>query len=300
MLAAMPTTPRRADAPEYATLTPDDLVTGEAVALDLPPAGLGTRMVSGLIDLLVTFTVFVGSVIVASVATANADEAIATVAAIGTAVGALVVLPTALETLTRGRTLGKMALGLRTVRDDGGPVTFQHTFVRALLGVVEIYAFSGVPAFFSALVSSRGKRLGDHAAGTTVVRDRTRLRLPLPTPMPPQLAAWAQSADVAPLPLPIALGLRQVLVRRDTLDGAARERLAVDLATRLQPYVSPPPPPGTPAEAYLAAVAATRRERDLARLHREAALRHRLVRPGSAEQPPGDQPGWSPGPPTRR
>ena len=32
---------------EFATLTTDDLVTGEAVAVDLPPAGLGTRMVSG-------------------------------------------------------------------------------------------------------------------------------------------------------------------------------------------------------------------------------------------------------------
>jgi uncharacterized RDD family membrane protein YckC len=32
-----------------------------------------------------------------------------------------------------------------------------------------------VPAFFSALISSRGKRLGDYAAGTYVVRDRVRL-----------------------------------------------------------------------------------------------------------------------------
>ena len=39
---------------EFATLTTDDLVTGEAVALDLPPAGLGTRMASGLIDVAVT------------------------------------------------------------------------------------------------------------------------------------------------------------------------------------------------------------------------------------------------------
>ena len=41
-------------APEFATLTTDDLVTGEAVALDLPPASLGVRIVSGLIDVVVT------------------------------------------------------------------------------------------------------------------------------------------------------------------------------------------------------------------------------------------------------
>ena len=40
--------------PELALLTTDDLVTGEAVALDLPPAGLGVRIASGLIDVLAT------------------------------------------------------------------------------------------------------------------------------------------------------------------------------------------------------------------------------------------------------
>lgn len=281
----MPSTPRP-ETPEYATLTPDDLVTGEAVALDLPPAGLGTRMVSGLLDLVVTFALLIGSFLVVGVATAGTDEALATAAGIGVVVGALLVLPTALETLTRGRTLGKWVIGLRTVRDDGGPIAFQHAFVRALVGVVEIYAFSGAPAFFSALVSRRGKRLGDHAAGTTVVRDRVRLSLPPPTQMPPPLAAWARSADVAPLPLPVAIGLRQVLVRDGALDPAARERLASDLADRVGPYVSPPPPAGTPPEAFLAAVAATRRERDLARLQREAALRERLTHPGA----PGARP----------
>src|SRR3954466_15838784 len=42
--------------PEFATLTTDDLVTGEAVALDLPPASLGSRIGSGLIDLAAPFT----------------------------------------------------------------------------------------------------------------------------------------------------------------------------------------------------------------------------------------------------
>ena len=59
-----------------------------------------------------------------------------------------------LETLTRGRSLGKLALGLRTVRDDAGPITFHHALVRALIGFVEIYVFSGIPAFFSMLSAS--------------------------------------------------------------------------------------------------------------------------------------------------
>jgi hypothetical protein len=42
-------------------------------------------------------------------------------------------------------------------------------------------------------------------------------------------------------------------------------------------YVAPPPPPGTQPWDFLAAVAAARRERDLARLHRDDALRARLT-----------------------
>ena len=51
---------------------------------------------------------------------------------------AWLVYPVTIETLTRGRSLGKMAAGLRTVRDDAGPITFRHAFTRGLLGVVEV------------------------------------------------------------------------------------------------------------------------------------------------------------------
>ncbi|MFC6345410.1 RDD family protein, partial [Nocardioides hankookensis] len=163
--------------PEFATLTTDDLVTGEAVALDLPPASLGTRIASGLIDVVATFCLLIGLVLALVIAVLQADAALIAVASLGAVIVSLVVFPTTFETLTRGKSLGKLALGLRSVPDDAGPISFQHAFVRALVGVVEIYVFFGAPAFFSALVSARGKRLGDYAAGTYVVRDRVRLVL---------------------------------------------------------------------------------------------------------------------------
>jgi uncharacterized RDD family membrane protein YckC len=236
MLAAMSGT-----APTFASLTSDDHVTGEAVALDLPPASLGPRIVSGLVDVLVTLVVLVATIFLFGIAALQSDGALAHVAFIGTLIAVFLVLPTTVETLTRGRSLGKLAMGLRTVRDDAGPITAQHAFVRALIGFVEIYVFSGVPAFFSAMLSSKGKRLGDYAAGTYVVRSRVRLQLAPPAVMPPGLAAWARTAE------------------------------------QVASYVAPPPPPGTPPQAYLAAVVASRRERDLARLRREAALRERLT-----------------------
>jgi uncharacterized RDD family membrane protein YckC len=262
---------------EFATLTTDDLVTGEAVALDLPPASLGARIASGLIDLVATVLLLMAVVMLYLVAVLRTDAALAHVALVGSLITVFLVFPTTLETLTRGRSLGKLALGLRTVRDDAGPISFQHAFVRSLVGVVEIYAFSGVPAFFSALVSSRGKRLGDYAAGTYVVRDRVKLQLTVPSQMPPHLAAWARGADITALPTGLALAVRQFLGRFHSIDPQSRATIGGRLADEVRRHVAPPPPPGTRAEDFLAAVVASRRERDQARLRREAELRRRLT-----------------------
>ncbi|MCX6398093.1 MAG: RDD family protein [Propionibacteriales bacterium] len=261
---------------EYAPLTADDLVTGEAVALDLPAASFGSRLASGLIDLLATAVTAIVVVTAMGMLADGADDALLWASMIAALIIIFLVVPTTMETLTRGKSLGKLALGLRTVRDDAGPISAQHAFVRALIGFVEIFLLSGVPAFFSALLSERGKRLGDHAAGTYVIRERFTASFPAPAPMPPELAGWARTADVAPLPVAVALGARQFIGRAAQLSPQARTDLGVRIAGQLQPFVSPPPPAGTHPETFVAAVLVSRRERDLARLSREENLRRRL------------------------
>ena len=253
----------------------DELVTGEAVTLDLPPAPLALHVASTTIDVLISAVLlFVGFWLTVIIA---ADEALFAVGSILTLVVALLGYPTAIETLTRGRSAGKFATGLRTVRDDAGPISFRHAFGRSLIGLVEIWFLSGAPAFISGLVSRKGKRLGDYLAGTYVVRSRVKLALPRPPMMPPPLAAWARSADIAPLPERLMLSVRQVLGRIDTLAPQTRAALLDRLAQELSAFVAPPPPYGTPAEAYLAAVISEHRDRDLARMQREAALVGRLT-----------------------
>ena len=254
----------------------DDLVTGEAVALELPPATLGLRLASGLIDVLVESGLLLLVSLVLLTTVAGSDDALYATAFLVAIVGVLVVAPTAMETLTRGRTLGKLALGLRTVRDDAGPISFRHALTRHLIGVVEIWVLSGVPALITGLVSRRCKRLGDFAAGTYVVRDRFRLTLTPPPPMPPHLAAWAASADVAALPTELTLAVRQFVMRASTLDPVRRAQLGAMLTRQVSAYVAPPPPVGTHPEYFMAAVLAERRQRDAVRLADQRALRQRL------------------------
>jgi uncharacterized RDD family membrane protein YckC len=255
----------------------DDLVTGEAVALELPAAGIAIRALSGGLDLLVAGVAMWIGLFVATATTLNADDAIIGVAMTVLLALVSVVLPTTMETLTRGRSVGKLATGLRTVRDDAGPIGFRHAFTRALVGFVEIWALFGVPALVSGLVSGKGKRLGDYAAGTYVVRERVHIALPPPPMMPPQLAVWAAGADIARLPDGLAMAVRQFLMRAPRLSPHSRAALGVELRDEVANYLAPQPPADTHPELLLAAVIADRRRRDAIRLERDEALRRRLI-----------------------
>lgn len=259
----------------FADPAADQQVTGEAVALEVPPASVGLRLVSGLLDVAVQAVALTVLTVLAAVAAP--DDALAAAFGVVALVLVLLVGPSVVETVTGGRSLGKLVTGLRTVRDDAGPVSFHHVLVRHLLGVVEIWLLVGVPAVLAALASRQGKRLGDMVAGTYVVRDRFRLELPAPVPMPAPLAAWARAADLGPMPLGLQLRLRQLLARSSAFGPEAHDDLVRRTLAEVAHHVAPPPPPGAPALAVLAAVAAERRRRDDERLRREAAQRYRLA-----------------------
>ena len=169
------------------------------------------------------------------------------------------------------------------MRDDGGPIRFRQAFIRALVGVGELWLTLGSVALICSLVHPQGKRVGDILAGTYAVRVRGKAPARAPIGMPPQLAAWARSADVRRLPDGLALAVRQFLVRTSTLHPASRVQLGTDLATEVARYVAPLPPPGTHPEYFLAAVVAERRDREYVatssaaqRAEAESALLQRL------------------------
>jgi uncharacterized RDD family membrane protein YckC len=237
----------------------DGVLIGEAVVLETRPASFASRMLAGLLDLAV-----LGVLAIAGLITLGELASDATAPALSIVLLAilLVGVPTTVETLSRGRSLGKLAVGTRVVRDDGGPVRFRQSFVRALVGVVEIWLTFGSIALIVSLCNAKGKRAGDYLAGTYVLRVRGGPALaPLP-PVPPQLVAWVRTADVARLPDGLALAARQFLGRAARMAPASRARVGTDLAARVERFVAPGPPWGTPPELFLTAVLAERRERD--------------------------------------
>jgi uncharacterized RDD family membrane protein YckC len=243
-----------------------ELVTGEAVALELRPARLPSRALSTLLDLAVVLVVYLVVSVAVLAATASLDEAVQIALSIAAFLLVLVGGPIAVETLSHGRSLGKMACGLRVVRDDGGPIRFRHALVRGAIGVVEILLTFGVVACIASLVSARGRRLGDVFAGTLVVRERIPVaRSGFLPPPPPWLAGRFQGLDLSAVPDGLWLAVRQYLGRMNQLDpqvgSAMAQRLAGDLAAR----TGAPMPQGVPAAAFLAAVVQERQVREARR-----------------------------------
>lgn len=241
-----------------------DLVTGEAVALDLRLAKLPSRSLAFLLDFCLQVTALILGIIgvTAIITAADLDEAASTALVILTLVGILVGYPCMMETLSGGRTLGKMALGLRIVRADGGPIRFRHALVRALCGFVELWMTGGCIAVIVSLINPRGQRVGDLLAGTVAVAERQHLRqAPAVVAMPPGLQGWASTLDLSALNETDASAARSLVQRWHQLAPASRESMAAELTGRINSRVSPPPPAGTPPIAYLSAVLAERLRR---------------------------------------
>ncbi|MEU6773454.1 RDD family protein [Streptomyces sp. NPDC046759] len=243
-----------------------ELVTGEAVALELRPAKLPSRALAVLLDLVVTVVAYTVVTLAVVVSTASLDEAAQVALSIATFLLVLVGGPIAVETLSHGRSLGKLAFGLRVVRDDGGPIRFRHALVRGAIGVVEILLTFGVVACIASLVSARGRRLGDVFAGTLVVRERIPAgQAGFIPPPPPGLAGRFAELDLSAVPDGLWLAVRQYLTRMGQLDpqvsGEMAERLAADLVVRTGASV----PHDLPAAAFLAAVVHERQSREARR-----------------------------------
>ena len=262
-------------------MTPELMITGEAVALEIIPASVGLRLLSGLID----YGLYAAGAVLTLATWSTVQQRLSPGMSNAAAVAQIsvliltctVVIPLTIEVLSRGRSAGRLVTGCRVVRDDGGAIRLRHCLVRTLTAVIEVWLIQGIPAVCSCVVTRRGKRLGDLLAGTYVINERSGAMSVPPLIMPPELAHWAAQTDIRPLPGNLALAGRTFLQRTATLQPDARARLGADLAARILPFVAPTPPAGTHPERFLAAVLCERRDRELTMNLHDRALEERDV-----------------------
>ncbi|HUR05243.1 MAG TPA: RDD family protein [Nonomuraea sp.] len=281
-----------------------EVVTGDAVVLEVRVAQMPSRALALIIDMVVQTGVLIVAYVVLEAFFLVTDVALFAAVSIVLVVLVIVGYPVIFETLSRGRSLGKLLMGLRVVSDDGSPERFRQALFRGLAGLVEFWMFSGAPALISSLISQRGKRLGDVFAGTIVIAEREPRSTSLRgrrmlsdgglrasgqlIMMPPPLAAWASGLELSQLPEEVATAARRYLLRWHDLSPQIQHEMGMRIAAQVAAFVSPAAPTGVPPHAYLSAVLAERRRRDEVRL----AQRNGMAPPAHAQPgPPFQQQG---------
>lgn len=235
----------------------DLIITPEAVALNIETAGLGSRMIAGIIDSAIQLAVLAGAgFALAFAAVVGVAENAALISFLVLAFLVLFGYYPLFEGMWDGRTPGKRAQRLRVVQKDGHPATMAQILVRNLVRIVDF-----LPGAYSVgaltMIFTRTRRLGDLAAGTVVVRET---KAPEPAPI------------VSDSPSPISLDtsrvteqeyglVRSFLQRRTQLDANARTQLARQLATALRGRVAGSPAAEPSDEAFLVALADSFRRR---------------------------------------
>jgi uncharacterized RDD family membrane protein YckC len=281
-----------------------ELVTGEAVVLQVRIARMPTRALACAIDftlqvivLIVLFLTLFGFLL------GGASEALGAALVFVVLLLVLVGYRVVMETLTRGKTVGKMLLGLRVVRDDGSSIRFRHALVRSLLWIFVDFApwFAAGPGIVASLMNKQGKRIGDMVAGTVVIRERHQPMASPPLFVPGHLVQWAQSLELSRLSDDLANTSREYLARYKELEPAAQIALGDALAFKVGGLIAPGPPVPISSPAFLSAVLAERRRRELERLAAPRPLAHTgpFAAPSPYTQHPpayGGRPGFG-GPP---
>lgn len=149
-----------------------EIRTAQNVPLALEPASIGQRILATIVDGLIG----IAWMIVVALGLGQLG--------IGSLAVFLVVawLPAflyhlAMEVYFEGRTVGKMLLKTRVARLDGGHATLSQYLLRWLFRLLDVTISQGIVALVFTAFTKRQQRLGDLAAGTTVVRQRRRLEL---------------------------------------------------------------------------------------------------------------------------
>jgi uncharacterized RDD family membrane protein YckC len=215
------------------------ILTPEGVTLDLPLAGVGSRFIAAVIDTTIQLLLLIGLNLI------GAALPVPGVAAL-TVIGSFLVFiayDISFETLASGRTPGKRVTGLRVVTTGGAPVRFMTSAIRNVLRIVDILPGTYLVGIIAIVATKRNQRLGDLAAGTLVVRERTAVSKTAPlwtAAHPPVADADIEGWDATALTGDEVATVRRFLERRTTLVPQARARLAAEIAGRLRPKVSTP------------------------------------------------------------
>jgi uncharacterized RDD family membrane protein YckC len=237
------------------------LRTPEGVDLELVLAGMGSRMLGGMFDVLAQWLCALAYYLLVSAI--GLDEALSVA---GWAIFGFLLLfgyDVGFEVLARGQTPGKRLTGLRVMTAAGEPIGFVTSSIRNVLRIVDLLPGAYGVGVVSIFVTRKNQRLGDLLAGSVVVRERLGGRhdndsagLPIDHYLQ-RHRDLAERVDVSAITAEEVATVRRYLDRRDSLEPGAAGQIASQISTQLTPRIGGLPA-DTPAEAVLEIVVAAK------------------------------------------
>ncbi len=201
--------------------------TPEHVVLDYEVAGLGSRLLAAIADVLIMGAVLLVAFLVVGQFGGATPGGFVVLGLVSAALywGYFVLF----EGLYRGQTPGKKWMAIRVIRDTGHPIGFAEAALRNLLRVADYFPPPGLIGLGLVAFHPRGKRLGDLVAGTVVVRDRP-IETTRPDGQAPRQRATAEgSPELTDAEFRV---LEEFLNRAPGLEAGVRERFADRLVAR--------------------------------------------------------------------
>jgi uncharacterized RDD family membrane protein YckC len=238
------------------------LVTPEAVVLRFETAGLGSRILARALDTVIQLAFALVLLLVLALVRSASASSLGTPLVIVFLLGVFLDLfayTAVLETVWRGRTIGKRALGIRVVTREGAPVRFRHAAIRSAFWIIDGFLLGGPSiGVVTMLLTRQSLRTGDIVAGTIVVRERSGARPPAAVTftVPPGYEPYADGLDAGTLSPSLYEAVRAFLLRAPSLDQKVRYPLAASLAGPIAVTLHQAPPPWIGPELFLVCVAA--------------------------------------------
>ncbi|HTL86308.1 MAG TPA: RDD family protein [Acidimicrobiia bacterium] len=211
------------------------IATPEGVTIELVLAGLGSRFIARLLDTTIQIAAILALLLGTNIVGVH-GSVLAFVFI--TVFLVMFVYDVPFELLNGGRTIGKMAAGIRVAGPNGEPVTFLASAIRNILRIVDFLPVFYLVGSVTIVATQRDQRLGDLAGGTVVVRDKfpgvNAFAAAPPTVPIEAVAAW----DVSGVNNDEVATIRHFLDRRLSLPWPVRTYFGTTLAYRVAPKVA--------------------------------------------------------------
>jgi uncharacterized RDD family membrane protein YckC len=233
--------------------------TPEQTSIEFPLAGIGSRFLAILLDILVQIGTAIVLLLMFVGLGFSVRGALGRIpSSAGPWIAALLIFLgfvlmygyfILFETIWNGQTPGKRLTHIRVIKDTGQPITAIDAVARNLMRLIDQMPFGYGIGVLCAWISPQSKRLGDYVAGTVVVHEKPLKNVTLQWDPPAQASTHHYGANRL-TPEEFAL-VEAFLSRRDALEPNVRYDTATGIVRRIESKLTLPPEGKPSAERLL-------------------------------------------------